>query len=219
MKLAILGFVLVTAAPARADETGLDIGTHVRWLGDPSGAALTTDPVAGVRITAAHQLGRISTGWRDIVAGAFARYVHAAGRGTLFAELETQLDQDLAGGGGRFELPLRWGVHAVGQGELGMVRTAVRISDSSGAMTPVDDHRWAPYAAASLGLEATVAANRSVRLAFALDLGYTLTVPVELAAVPGDRPDADRAIATVFGAIGALDTRGVTCALALRGAF
>jgi hypothetical protein len=220
--------VLVVPSLAHAEEVSspsiqesatysLDIGSHVRWFGDTSAAILSTDTLAGSRITVGRSLTDVKAPLRDVHIGVFARWVFASSDGAIFQNLVTRIDQHEVGAGLRFDAPLWWRFRAIGQVELGMARTALRVTQD--LMTPVDDHAWAPYGAATLGADLALYQSPRFRLALGMDLGYTVTVPVDLRALPGDRPDEDLSIATDYASIGKLDTRGVTYSMAIRGAF
>ncbi len=80
-------------------------------------------------------------------------------------------------------------------------------------------HARSEFAAARVPGELAVRSDRRVGLdvSLGLDIGYIVTVPTELHALPGDRPDEELSIATTFAGVGKLDTRGLTYSLSLRG--
>jgi hypothetical protein len=213
--LVVLGPATGAADPVESNRAtySIDLGSHVRWFGDTSAAIVSDDPLAGPRLT----VGRHLTDVGDVPVGVFARWVYASTRGTIFQDLQTELTQLELGGGVRLESPRWWRLRGTGQLELGMARTQLRVTDD--LMTPVDDHRWAPYACATLGGDVGIYESRRVRFGLALDVGYTVAVPVDLRALPGDRPDAELSIDTDFASIGKLDTRGLTYSVAVRGVF
>ena len=217
--------LLLSASIAHADTDdddrsatySLDIGSHLRWFGDTSATIVSTDPLAGVRLTAGRSLTSTQLRHRDVDLGVFARYVYAGASGTMFGDLDTSISQHMLGGGVRADAPLtRWLVLNA-QAELGMAHTSLEVAQD--LMTPVDDAHWAPYAAGSLGAEIRVSAGNRLNLSIGLDLGYVITVPVELHALPGDRPAEDLSIATTFAGAGNLDTRGLVYSMSLRGRF
>jgi len=195
----------------------LDLGSNVRWFGDTSAAIVSEDALAGFRATLGRSLTSTTVRRRDVDIGLYARWAYGVTSGQMFDDLETSLDQHLLGAGIRFDAPLVRRVAMVGQAELGMARTALTVTRLD--MTPVDDHAWAPYAQASLGGDLTIADRKGFRLALGVDVGYLVAVPVELHALPGDRPEEDLSIATEFAGIGKLDTRGWTYAMTLRGSY
>jgi hypothetical protein len=195
----------------------LDVGSHVRWFGDTSAAILSSETLSGPRLTLGRSLTSTRGPLRDVDVGVFARYVYATVDGTFFQTIETELDQHVLSGGVRVDAPLWWRVRLVGQGEVGMARTHLEVT--ANALMPVDDEAWAPYAAATLGGDLGLIQNPRFRMSLALDVGYVLAVPVDLRALPGDRPDEQLSIATEFASLGKLDTRGWTYSLAVRGAF
>jgi len=203
--------------PPTAQRWSIDVGSHIRSLGDTSAAILTTEPLSGVRMTVGRRLTSVSAPRRDLDIGVFARWVYAGGSGTFFQELHTEIEQHALTGGIRVDAAVFWRFRIVGQAELGMARTELAITEDE--MTPVNDHAWAPYGTATLGADLAIASRPKFRLGLALDLGYTVTVPVDLHALPGDRPDEDLSIATTYASIGKLDTRGFTYSMALRGSF
>jgi len=209
-------------APADTGEAAssvysIDIGSHVRWFGDTSAAIVSTDALAGVRLTVGRSLTTTTLRHRDVEIGLFARWVYAATSGKMFDDLDTDLRQHTLGGGLRAEAPVVRRLSLVGQAELGMARSALTVTRD--IMTPVDDHRWAPYGATSLGADLLLATGKRLRVDLGVDVGYLVTVPVELRALPGDRPAEDLSIATTFAGIGKLDTRGWTYSMSLRGSF
>ncbi len=217
--------LLLSASIAHADDTdgersatySLDIGSHVRWFGDTSAAIVSTEQLAGVRLTLGRSLTSTQLRHRDVDIGVFARYVYAGVSGTMFGDLDTSMSQHMLGGGVRADAPLtRWFVLDA-QAELGMARTSLEVTQDE--MTPADDARWAPYAAGSLGAELRVSNGKRLNMSLGLDFGYVLTVPVELRALPGDRPEEDLSIATTFAGVGNLDTRGFVYSMSLRGRF
>ena len=108
-------------------------------------------------------------------------------------------------------------LRGVAQAELGYARTSLQVSD--GDTMPVDDHHWGPYGTATLGGELAIVHKPRFNLGLAVDLGYTVTMPVKEHALPGDRPDEGLSISTDYASLGKLDTRGVTYSMAFRGAF
>jgi hypothetical protein len=205
------------ATEAPTSTWSIDGGTHTRWLGATSGAILTSETMYGSRITLGRSLTTVSARNRELDVGLFARWVYAEAAGTIFQNLDTDLSQHALTGGLRVDAPLWWRVRLVGQAEAGMARTALTVTQD--AMTPVQDHSWGLYAAASLGADLAIHDGPKFRLGLAIDLGYTVTSPVELHALPGDRPDENLSIPTSYASIGKLDTRGVTYSMALRGSF
>lgn len=227
MKFLVVALVLLSTANASAEELAkpalpdsatysLGIGSHIRTFGDTSAANLATDSIAGPRLT----LGRSLTNaraYRQIDIGVFARYSYATVSGTVFKTLETDIEQHALAGGLRVDAPLWWRTRLVAQAELGMLRTKLQVV--SGDTMPVDDHSWAPYATATLGADLALLQNPKFRFALGFDVGYMVTRPVDLQALPGDRPDEQLSIATEFASIGKLDTRGWTTSLAFRASF
>jgi len=216
MKTAAL-LVLLASTTASADDYAVDIGTHVRWFGDTSGAIISEDTLSGMRMTIGRSLTDTSFRNRDVDIGLFGRWVFATTTGTMFGDLDTSLHQHLLGGGARADMPLRSWFAVTGQAELGMARSSLTVTRDE--MTPVDDHHWAPYAAASLGGDLRLFHGKHVTASLGVDVGYLVTVPVELHALPGDRPDADLSIETAFAGIGKLDSRGWTYSMSLRMSF
>ncbi|MEO8701199.1 MAG: hypothetical protein ABI867_14205 [Kofleriaceae bacterium] len=223
-------FVVLAPAVAHAEEVdspmiessatySVDFGSHVRWFGDTSAAILSTEPIAGPRVTIGRSLTGVKAPLRDVSVGVFARYTFATTQGTFFQNLTTQIDQHELGAGLRFDAPLWWRFRVIGQAELGMARTALTVTEADQMTTPVDDHAWAPYVAATLGTDIAIYQGPRFRLSLGMDLGYTASVPVDLRALPGDRPDEDLSIPTDYVSIGKLDTRGFTYSMAFRGAF
>jgi hypothetical protein len=220
MKIAIALLLVASTAYAEPDAGAtwsFDIGSHVRWFGDTSAAIVTTDQLAGVRMTAGRSLTSTSVKHRDLDIGLFGRWVYAAVGGKMFGDLDTSIGQNLLGGGVRIDAPLKRWFSVIAQAEAGMSRTSLTVSRDE--MTPVDDHRWAPYAAASLGGELTLSRGRRFQASLGVDIGYVVTVPVELRALPGDRPSEDLSINTSFASVGKLDTRGTTYSMYFRGRF
>ncbi len=224
MKTLVIALLLTTSI-AHADEMAdtaqsatysLDIGSHIRWFGDTSAAIVSTDPLAGVRLTLGRSLTTTQLRKRDVELGVFARYVYAGASGTMFGDLDTSMSQHMLGGGARADAPLTHWLVLNAQAELGMTRTSLEVTHDE--MTPVDDAHWAPYTAGSLGAEIRVSTGR-LDISIGLDLGYVLTMPVELHALPGDRPAEDLSITTAFSGIGKIDTRGFVYAMSLRGRF
>lgn len=218
--------LLLSASIAHADDKdesehaatySLDIGSHIRWFGDTSAAIVATDPLAGVRLTLGRSLTSTTLRNRDVDVGLFARYVYAGVTGTMFGDLDTSMSQHMLGGGVRADLPLRSWLALNAQAELGMTRTSLTVTQD--VMTPADDSKWAPYTAGSLGAELRVSNGKRLNMSLGLDFGYVLTVPVELRALPGDRPEEDLSIATTFAGIGKLDSRGFVYSMSLRGRF
>jgi hypothetical protein len=205
--------------PARSERAtySLDIGSHVRYFGDTSAAVVTTEELAGVRLTLGRSLTRTQLRHRDVDLGVFARWAYGGVGGTMFGDLDTSIGQHLLGGGLRADAPLvRWfALNA--QAELGMARTSLRVQRDE--MTPVDDQHWAPYVQGSLGAELRMSEGKRLDLSLGVDFGYVITVPVELHALPGDRPAEDLSISTTFAGAGKLDTRGFSYAMSLRGRF
>ena len=68
-------------------------------------------------------------------------------------------------------------------------------------------------------VEVGVVHGKHVTASLGVDVGYLVTVPVELHALPGDRPDADLSIETAFAGIGKLDSRGWTYSMSFRMSF
>lgn len=223
--LAILGLAATASADpvdtprpsVPAPAWSLDFGSHVRWFGDTSAAILTTDTLAGPRITLGRSLTRVAARNRELEVGVFARWVYATASGTVFQDLKTAIDQQAFTGGIRLDAPLAWRARLVGQAEAGMARTALRVTQD--AMEPVDDHGWGLYGAASLGTQLDFVDVPKFRLGLTVDVGYTVAAPVKLRALPGDRPDENLSIPTTYASIGSLDTRGWTYSMALRGSF
>lgn len=216
------------AAPAHAEQLDapsiqsgatytLDVGSHIRWPGDTSAAILVDDVIAGAQVTAGRSLTRTSARGHAVDVGVFARWTRTVASGQLFGSLDTALSQHGVGGGVRVDAPLWWRLRLVGEGEAGMLRSALRVD--AGEMTPADDHAWGPYAAAALGGELGVIERPNFRFAFGVDVGYLVTAPVSLRALPADRPDEALSIPTEFQSIGKLDTRGWTYAFSIRGSF
>lgn len=216
MKIALLALLACDVARAHAESYSLDIGSHVRALGDTSAAIVASDALAGSRVTIGRSLTTVATPWRDIDVGLFARWVFARVDGAMFRDLQSNLTQHALTAGVRLDATLWWRLRGVAQAELGMARTALAVTDSR-MMVPVDDHGWAPYGTATLGSELGLHESARFRLAIGVDVGYTITAPVELRALPRDRPDPDLAIDTDYASIGTLDTRGWTFSMALRG--
>ena len=217
--------VLTTAAAADNVDTGesvkavysFDIGSNVRWFGDTSAAIVTEDQLAGIRMTIGRSLTSATLAHRSLDIGLFARWAYGGVSGTMFNNLDTSMSQNTLGGGVRIDAPLTRWFSVIGQGELGMARTSLTVTRDE--MTPVDDHQWAPYAAASIGGDLRIINGHRLRSSLGVDVGYLFAVPVELHALPGDRPAEDLSIATTFAGVGKLDTRGVTFSMSLRGAF
>ena len=212
-------FVLALAGTAAAEPAtySIDFGSQVRWLGDTSAAILSPDPLAGPQITLGRSLTRIDAPYRTVDVSVFGRFKYATGSGTLFQNLDTTIDQYGLAAGLRFEAPLIWRLRGVGQAELGYMYTGVTITQDT--MTPVDDSKWTPYGAASLGGDFRIVDNARFKLSLGIDLGYLAAIPAKLRALPADRPDSNLSIATTFASLGHLDTRGVTYSASLRGAF
>jgi len=207
----------VDGGSARSSTWSFDIGSHIRWFGDTSAAIVTTDAMPGVRMTVGRSLTSTTVKHRELDVGLFGRYVYGSVSGTMFGNLDTALSQHLLGGGVRTDAPIfRW-FSVVGQAELGMARTALRVDLDE--MTPADDAHWSPYLAASLGGELRFSEGKRLDVSLGLDVGYLVTVPTELHALPGDRPDEELSIATTFAGVGKLDTRGMTYSMSLRGRF
>ena len=201
----------------RAATYSLDIGSHIRWFGDTSAAILATDTLAGPRLTVGRSLTSTRAPYRELDIGVFARYVYASVDGQIFQSLDTSIAQHALTGGVRVDAPLVWRTRLIAQAEAGMARTALQVSQ--GDTMPVDDKRWAPYAAATLGTDLALVDAPRFRLGLGVDVGYVLTVPVDLRALPADRPDEQLSIATEFASIGKLDTRGWVYSMTVRGAF
>ncbi len=207
----------VDGGSERSATYSLDVGSHIRWFGDTSAAIVSTDQLAGVRLTAGRSLTETKLKNREVDVGVFARYVYGGASGVLFGDLDTTMRQTLVGGGLRADAPVwRW-LRIVGQAELGMAKTSLKVEEAG--MTPADDAHWAPYAAASLGTEFRFTTSKRLDISLGVDVGYIMTVPVELHALPGDRPEEDLSIATTFAGIGKLDTRGYVYSMSLRGQF
>ncbi len=205
------------ARPARATTWSLDLGSHVRWFGDTSAAIVTTEQLAGVRLTLGRSLTSTQLKHRDVDVGMFARYAYGGVGGTMFGDLDTSIGQHLLGGGLRADAPVtRWLALNV-QAELGMARTSLTVEQD--LMTPVDDAHWAPYAQGSLGAELRLSNGKRLDMSLGIDFGYLVTIPVEMHALPGERPAEDLSIATTFAGTGKLDTRGVSYSMSLRGRF
>jgi hypothetical protein len=226
MKIAIVSAFLLAGATAHAETDtprpakgtySFDIGSQVRWFGDTSAAIVTTEALAGVRMTVGRSLTATSIRSRELDIGVFGRWAYGGTGGTMFGDLDTSIGQHLLGGGARVDAPLARWFSVIAQAELGMARTSLTVSRAE--MTPVDDHAWAPYAQASLGGELVFARGDRVRASLGVDIGYLVAVPVEMHATPADRPAEDLSIATSFASLGKLDTRGFTYALYLRGRF
>lgn len=218
-----LALLLLIPSIAHADDGersatySFDIGSHVRWFGDTSAAIVTTDAMPGLRMTVGRSLLSTTVKHRDLDVGLFGRWVYGSVGGTMFGTLDTVLQQHLLGGGIRADAPVfRW-FALVGQAELGMARTALRVEQDE--MTPADDAHWSPYMAASLGGELRFSQGKKLDVSLGLDVGYIVTVPSELHALPGDRPSEELSIDTSFAGIGKLDTRGFTYSMSLRGRF
>lgn len=205
------------AAPAKPATWSVDFGSHLRWFGDTSGAILTSEALAGTRLTVGRSLTQVDAPRRELDVGVFARWVYAEAAGTIFQDLATDLSQHGLTAGVRVDAALLWRARLVAQAEVGMARTALTVTQQ--AMEVVDDHAWGLTAAASLGAEIAVVQRRRFKLGFGADLGYTVTSAVDLRALPGDRPDEDLSIPTTFASIGKLDTRGWTYSMSLRGSF
>jgi len=135
----------------------------------------------------------------------------------MFGDLDTSIGQHLLGGGLRADAPIARWFALNAQAELGMARTSLTVEHTF--MTPVDDAHWAPYAQGSLGAELRVPSNKRLKMSLGVDFGYLVTVPVELHALPGDRPAEDLSIETTFAGTGKLDTRGFSYSMSLRGRF
>ncbi|HEU0037478.1 MAG TPA: hypothetical protein VFQ53_43000 [Kofleriaceae bacterium] len=195
-------------APARASYS-LDYGAHVRWLGDTSGAiASGENTLGGPRLTLGRSLTTVAAARRTLAVGVFTRWVYAAANGTMFQDLDTRLSQHALTAGVRIDAPLVWHTRLVAEAEAGMARTALQITQ--GDLMPVDDHAWGTYASASVGLDFALYEGPRVRVALGSELGYVVTAPASLRALPDDRPDTDLSVPTTFASIGRLDTRGVT---------
>lgn len=203
--------------PAPAATYSFDLGSHVRWFGDTSAAVVSTEALAGVRLTFGRSLTTTQLRHRDVDLGVFARYAYAGVGGTMFGDLDTSIGQHLLGGGLRADAPLTRWLALNAQAELGMARTSLKVEQDF--MTPVDDAHWAPYAQGSLGAELRVSNGKRLDLSLGIDFGYLVTVPVEMHALPGDRPAEDLSIATTFAGTGKLDTRGLSYSMSLRGRF
>jgi hypothetical protein len=203
--------------PVRDTTYSFDLGSHVRWFGDTSAAIVSTEEMAGVRLTLGRSLTSTKLASRDVDLGVFARWVYAGAGGTMFGDLDASMRQNLLGGGVRADVPLRRWFAVNAQAELGMARTSLRVEQD--LMTPVDDTHWAPYAHGSLGIELRVSNGKRLDMSLGFDVGYILTVPVELHALPGDRPAEELSIDTTFAGIGKLDTRGLSYAVSVRGRF
>ena len=195
----------------------IDFGSHMRWFGDTSAAILTTESFGGTRLTIGRSLTQTRVPRRDLDVGVFARWMFATVDGTFFGDLNTNLTQHGLAGGVRFDAPILWRFRLVGQAEVGMAHTALTVTEAE--MTPVDDSAWAPYGTVTLGTDLGLHEGPRFRLGLGVDVGYTVTMPVDLRALPGDRPDEELSIETDYASLGKLDTRGWTYSLALRGAF
>jgi hypothetical protein len=207
-----------TDKPARDTTYSLDIGSHIRWFGDTSAAIVTTDTFAGVRMTLGRSLTETKIKDRDVKLGVFTRWVYGGVDGTMFGDdLTTSITQHLLGAGVRADTPLLRFFALTAQAELGMARTALRVERDE--MTPVDDHHWSPYLAASIGGELRISNGKRLDMSLGADVGYLIQVPTEQHALPGDRPAEDLSIDTTFAGTGKLDTRGVTYSMSLRGRF
>lgn len=220
----ILVLALLTSTAAADDVDGersatysFDIASHTRWFGDTSAAIVTPDALVGVRFTAGRSLLSTDVRNHDLDVGLFARYTYGAAGGTMFNSLDTTMQQHLLGGGLRVDAPLKRWFAIVGQAELGMAYTSLKVDQD--LMTPADDGHWAPYAQATLGGELRMTTGKKLDVSLGLDIGYIVAKPVELHALPADRPDEDLSIDTTFAGIGKLDTRGYTYSLSLRGRF
>ncbi len=205
------------APAATPSKWSIDFGSHIRWLGDTSGAILTSDPLAGARVTIGRSLTQVTAPRRQLDIGLFARWMFGGATGTIFQDLSTNLTQHALTAGARIDAALVWRLRLVAQAEAGMARTALTVTE--GAMMPVSDHAWGLYGAASLGTDLSLVSYRRFRLGLTADLGYTVASPVSLRALPGDRPSEDLSIPTTYASIGKLDTRGWTYSMALRGSF
>lgn len=194
-----------------------DFGSHMRWFGDTSAAILTTETFAGTRMTIGRSLTQTRVPRRDLDIGVFARWIYATVEGTFFNDLSSRITQHGLAGGVRFDAPILWRFRLVGQAEVGMAHTALAVTEAE--MTPVDDSAWAPYGTLTLGTDLGLHEGPRFRLGLGVDVGYTLTMPVDLRALPGDRPDEELSIPTDYASLGKLDTRGWTYSVALRGAF
>lgn len=208
---------LAHAEPDRSATYSFDLASATRWFGDTSAAIVTPDAMVGVRMTAGRSLLSTDIKHRDVDVGLFARYTYGAASGQMFDALDTDLQQHMLGAGVRADLPLRRWFAVVGQAELGMAYTSLRVD--ADAMTPADDGHWAPYLQTTLGGELRLTNGKRLDMSLGADVGYIVTKPVELHALPSDRPDEELSIATTFAGIGKLDTRGVTYSLSLRGRF
>jgi hypothetical protein len=195
----------------------IEIGPHGRSFGATSAAILATDSFGGGRVTVGRGLTRTRVPYRDADVGVYASFHTAFADGQMFGVLATRISQHAFGAGVRLAAPVWWRLSLVGQAEVGVARTALDVS--FGDMTPVDDHAWGPYGAAMLGGELALSQHPRFQLAIRLDTGYVVTAPVELRALPADRPDEQLSIPTTFASIGKLDTRGLMTAFALRGSF
>jgi hypothetical protein len=205
------------ASAIRAPRWSFDFGPALRWFGDTSGAIVSSDPLAGARLTIGRSLTQVTTRHRPLELGVFARWTTGGATGTIFQDLATQVGQHQLTAGVRLDAPLVWRTRLVAQAELGMARTALAVT--AGDMTVVDDHAWGMCAAASLGGDLALLDGPRFRLALGVDLGYTVASAADLRALPGDRPAEDLSIPTTFASIGKLDTRGITYAFSIRGSF
>jgi hypothetical protein len=230
----ILAFtaVLTSTAVARADEAGgtgdapepvrsskwyAGAGSFARWFGDTSAASISEQQLFGPQVTVGRRLADLPGPRRGFTLSAVARFGAAFSEGTLFQTLETRIDQLSFTGGARLELGLWKWMSASAQLDVGAARTHVRIGETE--MAPVDDSGWHVIGTAWTGVQFGGVVRGRFSVALIAELGYTVTQGVGLRATPGDHPEPELSIPTVYAALGDLDTRGLTSQMTFRLGF
>lgn len=205
--------ILLAAAPARAGNNELTIGTYNRALRSSSANALTGDSLFGSEVGYARRFLELPR----LVLWAHVAMTIGTAEGELFRTVDTHVESVgfALGGRARYQLHRNVAVHA--RVDAGTANVSLRLRDSMGHSAR--DHHWGAVSSVALGTDLFAYASRRFSFGLRFELGYVAASAVELEAVPEGGNDTELALAMSRASLGRLDLGGRFFALSMIGQF
>jgi len=210
------------AGSAAAGPNELTVGATARTLHSGSADAVTADGMTSLSMAAGRELPLTLPA--DLSLAAEIGFDHGVVSGLMFHTLSTETSRLGLSAGVRARRPLWRSLAATGRAALVATRTSLRLTPTSGSSGDLVDHAWAPGAELAAGLEASMLVGRPeprFSLGVRIELGYSLSAPVEMTAHPEGRDAGDGTLLlpAEYASLGNLDLDGWTLHWAIFSRF
>ena len=213
MRIALALAILLAAAPARAGNNEVTVGSFFRALRSPSANAITDASLIGSEVEYARRiidLPRLAL-WAtvDLTAG--------GADGSMFQTIDTHLvSVGLSlGGRARYELHRNIALHA--RFDAGAANATLDLSDTMGHSA--SDDRWGAVTRTAVGADLLAYASKSFTFGLRFELGYVLASAIHLDAKPEGATDDELELAMSRASLGGLDIGGRFFGVSMLGQF